>query len=75
MPDARYAVERRGITQAYSEKRVRNSARRMAARMAFDGLKAKVDAGETDDPAVQEACVRLLEDLARRGRVQDGDDA
>jgi hypothetical protein len=74
MANMSYEVARRGPVNAYSDKRVRNAARRTAWRLLYDGALAHFNATDPTDPLLAAECRRGLEDLARRGRVQAGEE-
>jgi hypothetical protein len=74
MANTNYEVARRGPLHAYSDKRVRNAARRTACRLLYDGALAHFNATDPTDPVLVAECKRGLEDLARRGRVQAGEE-
>lgn len=74
MADLRYAVKRRGPTCGYSEKRIRNDARRKACLMAYDAFLEKFNAEDPTDPALVAECQRVLEELRRRGRAETEED-
>lgn len=69
-----YTVARRGPQNEYSTKRVKNAARRMAWKMAYDAFLAKVEAVATDDPVLAAECRRALEELRRRSGKENQDD-
>lgn len=68
----RYKLARRGPLHNYSEKRLKNAARRIACRMAHDGFAEKFLAVGPGDPEVIAECHRILRELAQRGRIDQG---
>jgi hypothetical protein len=72
MANMSYEVARRGPVNAYSDKRVRNAARRTAWRLLYDGALAHFNAMDPTDPLLAEECRRGLEDLARRAGMRPG---